>query len=396
MAITALPASAVSQEPSARPSALTASTQREHKPKPIDQASAIAHISLEGKQRAALDLQQAATPTVTAGENLQGRANALPQRRTAAEEAHDAAAAAVLAARAPAPALPARELSKADEAGASVSSSSSTRSQQQAISSAASPVHLGAPAHVADRPASVQPDQLPRENSNTASVPVPVKETSRAVDQSNQNAAITPEAVAIAAAGASKDKVESPRVSQNAKDFAAAFNAPQVKRNPSQETAAPQQQTVKTSALQNVASSTTDKGNAGVESSARRAEQDSVRSNTTNFAAGVVRNNVAQVQRQNQGDTLAAVTRSDAGNVVRNVHSTETRGEQSRAPTAPVGSVNAAPQSSSQAASKASAATQLAQNAQQINTAPAQAGGASAEQAGLSKHLNALANLLTP
>jgi len=386
MAITAVPSSAVAQESPARVSSPAENERRE--PTPLAKPSVIARISPEGRLRAEQEQQQQqavalADNAVQAAQNLEGRANALPQRRTAAEEANAAADVAALTAQvanaAPAP-RPVRNDEQANPAVANVAAT--PREPQQAVLPAppAAPARVETPATAAAPAQSTPP---PRENRDA----VPASATREAA-QSAPAAPAPAEAIAAAEEAPPEqvpEKVlDAVTLAQTAKDFVAAFNASQANRALVLERAEPVRQTQ----ASNVAELRPAPSASAVELSAEaapRPEAGSARFDTSTFAVGVARVNAAEPQRTSQVDSVAEATANDGNNDTAALVRNDVRGEPSQAqagnPTA--------------RAVDAAGSERSVQSTSQATASPA-LGTQSPAQNSLAKQLNVLANLLTP
>lgn len=388
MAITAVPSSAVAQESPARVSSPAENERRELTP--LAKPSVIARISPEGRLRVEQEQQQAvalADNAVQAAQNLEGRTNALPQRRTAAEEANAAAYVAALAAQvasaAPAP-RPVRNDEQANPAVANVATT--PREPQQAVQPAppAAPARVKTPAAVA---APAQPTPPPRENRDAA--------PAGATREAAQSAPATPvPAEAVPAAEEAPPEqipeniLDAVTLAQTAKDFVAAFNASQANRALVLERAEP----VRQAQVSNVAELRPAPSASAVElniEAAPRPEAGSARFDTSTFAVGVARVNAAEPQRTSQVDSVAVATANDGNNdtaaLLRNEVRNDVRGEPSQ------------PQAGNPAARPVDAAgsERSVQSASQATASPV-LGTQSPAQNSLAKQLNVLANLLTP
>ena len=189
------------------------------------------------------------------------------------------------------------------------------------------------------------------------------------------------------------DRVSPVKISHTANEFAAAFTEFQNKRNSVLEKAAPVNQTQAADApeLRVIAPSPEHNAPLAVENVTRVGEAGSTRFAVSTFAVGVARKST--LQKINPENALLAVPTPDDTNDTRRIVRAEvTHG----APTPlPVSASSTLTEAANQAQTQPSAATQRLQNVQQ-NSADSRLSGVDQEPSGLAKHLNVLANLLTP
>lgn len=390
MAITAVPSSQVAQAPSARAAVLPVKTQ--HEPSRTAQPSAIARISPEGKLRAEQDRQPVAAP---ASPSAVSQAPAVPHR-TPTEEATDVAAIAALAVPAPNPNLPPRQLNEAQPAEPIVKAvAGNVRRDPQPERDAPAPVKLErteAPAPVANSvatPASARPLVEPQRISRNEVAPANEAHSVASAPAENAPVAHAPATHSpVTHTSTTEHHVNQSRISQTAHDFVAAVNQQQARRSQVKQSAASESQAPAANAPEprSVAPSNVRNDSARVEHAVRSAEVGNARADTAPPA-----------QSNRQGNAAAAITHDVTNNIVRN---TVARAEHNPPPAA-VSSRTAAPaETISQIQAHSIAAKQQVQTERQNSAAVSlsnQAGGASVDQGGgLAKHLNALANLLTP
>lgn len=413
MAITAVPSSQAAQATTARGAVLPAKTQ--HESLRNAQPSTIASISPEGKLRAAQDRQPVAVPTAPASNEAPNKpstvnpANALP-RRTPIEEATDTAAIAALAVQAQNTNLPPHQLNDAQPAEQAVKAVATTvRHEQQperdtpaaskperTTTPAPATNSVAAPLPASAAPARAAPDNAPVEQHQlTRNAVAPAHEAPRVANIPAEN---TPLAHAPATNTAlTENHVNRSRITQTAHDFVAAIHQQQSRRSQVKQSAASvsQAQTATAPEPRSAVPSNVRNESARVENVARSAEVVSARAASATVASGVV--SAPQVQSSSQGNAAVSVTRDET---TAHAHSAVARGEQSPTPASASSHAPAPAESISQIQANSVAAKQRAQTARQNSAALSlsnQAGGASVDQGDdLAKHLNALANLLTP
>ncbi len=397
MAITAVPSSPVAQAPSARAAVLPVNKHPESSR--IAQPSAIARISPEGKLRAEQDRQPVAAP---ASPNAVNQAPAVPHR-TPAEEAIDVAAIAAVAVPAPNPNLPPRQLNDAQPAEPVVKAvAANVRRDQQPERDAPSPVKLErteAPAaNSLAAPAPAKPLVEPQRISRSEAAPTHAAHSVASAPAKNTPVAHAPATHSLVAnspatnSSVNEHRVNQSRISQTAHDFVAAVNQQQARRSQVKQSAASGSQAPTANAQEprSAAPSNVRNDSARVEHAVRSAEALNARADTA-----------PPLQSNSQSNVATAITHDDVTNdVARNARSTVARAEHNPPPAA-VSSRAAAPaETISQIQAHSIAAKQQVQTERQNNAAVSlanQAGGASVDQGGgLAKHLNALANLLTP
>lgn len=188
------------------------------------------------------------------------------------------------------------------------------------------------------------------------------------------------------------DRVNPVKISQTANEFVAAFTEFQNKRNSVLEKAAPvnQAQAADAPELRVIAPSERNHPLA-VENVTRVVEAGSARFDVSTFAVAVARNST--LQKINPGNAPLAVPPPDDTNDTRRIVRAEvTHGAPNLRPVSPSSALTEA---ANQAQTQPSAAPQRLQNVQQ-NSADSSLSGVDQQQSGLAKHLNVLANLLTP
>jgi hypothetical protein len=393
MAITAVPSSQVAQAPSARAAVLPVTKHPE--PSRIAQPSAIARISPEGKLRAEQDRQPEAAPV---SPNAVSQAPAVPHR-TPTEEATDVAAIAAVAVPAPNPNLPPRQLNEAQPAEPVVKSvAGNVRRDPQPERDAPAPVKLErteAPAPVANSlaaPASTRPPVEPQRISRNAVAPANEAHSVASAPAKNTPVAHVPVTNSpVKNSSATEHRVNQSRISQTAHDFVAAVNQQQARRSQVKQSAASVSQAPVANAPEprSAAPSYVRNDSARVEHVVRSAEVGNARADAA-----------PPLQSNSQGNAAAAITHDVTNDVARNAPSTVARAEHNPPPAVVSSRASAPAETISQIQAHSIAAKQQVQTARQNSAAVSlsnQAGGASVDQGGgLAKHLNALANLLTP
>ena len=185
---------------------------------------------------------------------------------------------------------------------------------------------------------------------------------------------------------ATDDRVNAVRISQAANEFVAAFNEFQNRRSQAIENVATISQTQATNAA---ALRVTERSVLPpLESVTRPVQVSATRFDVSTFAVGVARNVAAQSL-----DQRTVLPSQENTNDTRRIVRAEVAGQPSRVPVANRSEV--LPEAVNAAQFPASAASQPPQSVAQ-NSAAASLDGTGVGQGGLAKHLNALANLLTP
>ena len=327
--------------------------------------SAITRISSEGRLRAELERKQilaAATNAELEQETTVSRPNSVP-RRTANEAAADAA----IASAAQRPVAPARL------AGNVAAAEPSTVTPARENRSAAQTVRFTPPAQVEAPPPELS--EVVRRSPRDAINPVSI--ASRLVEN-----------VAVNTADATGARVIPVQISQTANEFVAAFNEFQNKRNQALENVATANQARAANQTELRVLAPTERSldpvleNRGRSTVVGRAPFDS-----STFAVGVARNRETQRQTQNSAPSLGRL--DDSNDTRRIVQAELVHGVANQTPV-PV-QQSALSVATNPTQTQPSTASQRIQTAQQNSAA-----GTGLEQSGLAKHLNDLANLLTP
>jgi hypothetical protein len=185
---------------------------------------------------------------------------------------------------------------------------------------------------------------------------------------------------------ATDDRVNAVRISQTANEFVAAFNAFQNRRNQALDNAAAVSQTPTSNAAP--LRVTERSAPPAVESLTRPVQVSAVGFDVSTFALGVARNVAAQSL-----DPRAALPSQENTNDTQRLARAEVTGQPSR--DAGANRSEVLPEAVNAAQFRPSAASQPAPSVAQ-NSAAASLDATGVGQGGLAKHLNALANLLTP
>ncbi len=340
--------------------------------------SAITRISSEGRLRAEFERQQI---VATTQDNLAARSEAVPLRSTG-----EAASAAIVAPPAPNPTAAssqARNVEARNVEARNVEALERDVQQSERTSVAPRPAVL---VETRDNDAIELPAFVPqRVTPNETPAGLLATRVSSAPAARFLSASATVENIANTSTPTTDDRINQVKISQTASEFVAAVNDFQNKRKQALDNAATVNQAQVVAELR-----------ANPERSASRLVENvtqpvaagAARFDISTFAVGVARFSVAQ--SLNQSNAPAALASQENTNDTRRIARAEVAGQlpvTSRSPDAPE-----APEAASLTPSVSS---QTPQNAAQ-NSAASSLGGTGLGQSGLAKHLNALANLLTP
>ena len=335
--------------------------------------SAITRISSEGRLRAEFERQQI---VATTQDNLAARSEAVPLRSTG-----EAASAVIVAPPAPNPTAASSQVRNVEVRN--VEALERDVQQSERTSAAPRPAVL---VETRDNDAIELPAFVPqRVTPNETPAGLLATRVSSAPAARFLSASATVENIANTSTPTTDDRINQVKISQTASEFVAAVNDFQNKRNQALDNAASVNQAQVVAELR-----------ANPERSASRLVENVTqpvaagvaRFDISTFAVGVARFSVAQ--SLNQSNAPAALASQENTNDTRRITRAEVAGQfpvTSRSPDAPE-----APEAASLTPSVSS---QTPQNAAQ-NSAASSLGGTGLGQSGLAKHLNALANLLTP
>ncbi len=204
------------------------------------------------------------------------------------------------------------------------------------------------------------------------------------------SASATLENIANASTPTTDDRIYQLKISQTASEFVAAFNEFQNKRNQALDNVA----SVNPAQVTNVAELRAGpelRAPRPVENVTRPVEAGAARFDISTFAVGVAR--ISAAQSTNQSNAPAALLSQEDSNDTRRLARAEVAGQPSRVAVA--NRPEDLPEVGNAAQFRAGATSLASQSATQ-NSAAASLDGTGVGQGGLAKHLNALANLLTP
>lgn len=355
---TAVPTSSLVPVVPAREPALALNAQREQTL--ATPPSAITSISSEGRLRAEFERKQIVAPNLQLAQST----NQVPANR-------------------PIPAAPARQAD--NEVTRRVAEQARATSADAPPSRPTSPPLTGNSANL-ELPNIVPQRGTPNE------VPAGLQATriSSAPAARFLSASATVENIVNTSTPTTDDRIYQVKISQNASEFVAAFNEFQNKRSQALDNAAFVNQAQATSAVEIRAGAERNTPRT-LENVTRPVEAGAARFDISTFAVGVAR--ISAAQSSNQSNAPTALPSQENSNDTQRITRAEVAGQPNRAsgtnrPEILPATVNAAP-------FRAGAAGPVPQSAAQ-NSGATSLDGTGVGQGGLAKHLNALANLLTP